>query len=175
VLAHLLAVAEDALAGRLAGPPDEAATAEQVRRHAAADPAALLAGWRDLVDPFSEGAALLGAWPAVFDVVSHEHDVRGALDRPGARDGDTVALAAELLVRALRAPRPVVVHLGAGQVSSRGDGPPLELRADAFEVLRFRLGRRSIEQVRALDWSEPPDDVLGSLFVFGPREEPLHE
>jgi hypothetical protein len=49
------------------------------------------------------------------------------------------------------------------------------LRASSFEVFRLRLGRRSREQVLAMDWSEAPGDLIDRLFVFGPAVPDLVE
>lgn len=175
VLAHLVGTIEDAAAGRLSGPPDEAMTAEQVQRHLEHEPVVLLEQWRAMAPMFAAAVSQRSAWPAMFDVVSHEHDIRSAVGRSGARDSETVQLAARLLARGVRAPRPVSFRLDDEVVVSRGDGPAIELRASSFEVLRLRLGRRSADQVRQLDWSEDPAPVLDSLFVFGPATQPLRE
>jgi hypothetical protein len=37
------------------------------------------------------------------------------------------------------------------------------------------MGRRSREQVLAMDWSEPPGDPVDRLFVFGPAQHDLVE
>lgn len=55
------------------------------------------------------------------------------------------------------------------------DGPAFTLTTSAFEILRFRLGRRSREQVRGLRWSADPGPVLDHPFVFGPRSDSLIE
>jgi hypothetical protein len=50
------------------------------------------------------------------------------------------------------------------------------LRTTPFEVFRFRLGRRTRQQVADLDWTPVPDDaLLDSLFIFGPAAAPLVE
>lgn len=176
VLSHLVGIIEDAAAGRLSGPPDEAQTAAEVERHRADDPAELLARWGELSPLIEAVATEQQIWPAVLDVVSHEQDVRGALGRPGGRDAEIVALGARYLVEGRRLSRPLTIDMGAdGLVRSRGEGAPLELRASAFEVLRLRLGRRSRAQVLALDWSEDPGSVVDELFTFGPAGRDIVE
>ena len=117
--------------------------------------------------------------PAVIDVGTHEQDVRGALDEPGARDSPLIVAAAHRLVDQLDCGPPIEVaftDLGTTVRSTAGAGVPLILRTTAFEVFRFRLGRRTAGQVAALDWSAaPPTHVLDRLFVFGPAAEPLVE
>ncbi|HKY68528.1 MAG TPA: maleylpyruvate isomerase family mycothiol-dependent enzyme, partial [Acidimicrobiales bacterium] len=173
VVAHLTAVVVDANAGRLTGPPTPDVTAEQVVRYRSTAPDDLLAEWEAGADGFEQAITALGIWPAAIDAGSHEHDVRGALGRPGARDCPLVVGAAQTLVEELDCGIPIEVAFRdvGGTARSAGDGAPLALRATAFEVFRFRLGRRSRDQVAALDWSAPPGDgVLDRLFVFGPAD-----
>lgn len=175
VLAHLVGTIEDAVAGRISGPPPPELTAEQVDRHRDDDPRELLATWA-VGAPLFEPALTEGRiWPAFFDVLSHEHDIRHALEQPGGQDGEDVHLAASLLVRSL--PAELAVDLdGAGGASAvaPADGGAL-LTASSFEVFRLRLGRRSRAQVMALDWTGDPEPHVDGLFVFRPREDPLVE
>ncbi len=177
VLGHLVGVMEDAAAGRIAGPPDDGATAAEVARHAEDDPVDLLATWGELAPEFEAAVSAGRIWPAFFDVLSHEHDIRHALDLPDGRDSDEVQLAAKLLVRSASVGRPLWVETGDAVLSSAPveGAEPITLRASAFEVFRFRLGRRSGDQVLALDWSEDPSGLLDALFVFGPAERPIVE
>jgi hypothetical protein len=117
----------------------------------------------------------------ITEVVSHEHDIRAALNRPGARD-DTAVRAA--LTRPLQeidkrikegglpAVRIVLEHgpriLGEGE-------PVITLTVSSFELLRAVSGRRSRKQIRALDWNGDPGPWLGSLALFGEREDDLDE
>jgi uncharacterized protein (TIGR03083 family) len=165
VVSHLLGTVEDALAGRITGPPPEEITAEQVARHAGADGPELLARWAEIAPPFEEVVATGGIWPAVLDVVSHEHDVRTALALPGARDAPVLAAAAAGLVEGVEAPWVIEVELPDGRVvRSAGDGPVHRVRTTPFELVRIRLGRRSPDQVRALAWEPGPPDDLAPLF-----------
>ncbi|CAN5779777.1 maleylpyruvate isomerase family mycothiol-dependent enzyme [soil metagenome] len=177
VVAHLVGVIEDGMAGRLDGPPSEVLSAEEVARHRDDPSCDLLARWGELAPVFESVITTHEVWPATFDVLSHEHDVRGALDRPGARDVDTVHVAARRLIEGLELPVVLRVHLDGETVESApADGPMLELRTTAFEVVRLRLGRRSRQQVMALDWSTAPSaEVVEALFVFGPRPDALVE
>ena len=88
-----------------------------------------------------------------------------------------MAIAAALLLDRLALPVVLHVQLKGGVVSTAPvDGPELDLRTTAFEVLRLRLGRRSRQQVLDLDWSAPPPlEVVDALFVFEPRLDPLVE
>jgi uncharacterized protein (TIGR03083 family) len=177
VLGHLVGTVEDALAGRITGPPSEDLTAEQVARHADDAIPDLVSRWAELAPPFEEVVTAGEIWPAVLDVVSHEHDVRHALGRPGARDDTVVVAAAEALLARVDAPWNLEVTLAEGPTlrSVPAAGPTYRLRASAFEILRLRLGRRSRAEVRSLDWDPIPPPDLAPLFVFGPRSTPLRE
>lgn len=175
-VAHLVGTAEDATAGRLTGPPTPAQTAAQVAERSAMAPDALLAAWASTAPGFEELVTGLSMWPAAIDAVSHEHDVRHALDRPGARDDPSVAHLARLLVAGIDTPAAVTVDFGTDAATGGDpDAEPITLTADAFEVLRLRLGRRTPAQVAALDWSRDPAPVLDHLFIFGPAERDLVE
>jgi hypothetical protein len=177
VIGHLVGTVEDALAGRITGPPTEDLTAEQVARHATDTGPDLLARWAELAPPFEEVVTAGQIWPAVLDVLSHEHDIRLALDRPGGRDTPIVRTAGAALVEVLAAPWNLVVVGADGRVvrSAPAEGPTYRLRTTAFEVLRFRLGRRSPSEVRSLAWDPIPPPDLTPLFIFGPRTTPLRE
>lgn len=179
VLAHLAAVAEDGVAGRLTGPPDDAQTAAQVARFAGRDLTAILAAWERAAARFEQAIAASRIWPAVIDVTSHEQDIRGALHRPGARDTDAVSECADRLIRALRPPVPlrVTVEDGEFQVGpeTAAGEPVLSLATTRFEALRWRMGRRSRAQLAALAWSGDPAPVLPHLAVFGPAASDIVE
>jgi uncharacterized protein (TIGR03083 family) len=177
VVAHLLGVIEDAAAGRLSGPPSPGVTAAEVERHLDDDPVAMLDRWAALAPPFEARITEHTVWPALLDVVSHEHDIRTAIDRPGARAIDTVILGAKVLVGSMALPVVVHVDTSSGRLSSVGDAGPdaLTVALEPWEVLRFRLGRRSRAQVERYDWSAAPDAVIDRLFVFGPADTDLVE
>ena len=176
VLSHVVGIVEDVNAGLITGPPDESQTAAQVERHRHDGPADMLDRWTDLGEPFEQLVTAVQAWPAALDVLSHEHDIRAALDRPGARDDELVLTAARQMIELIDVDGTLTVDLGVQTVcSARKPGPDYRLRATPFEVFRFRLGRRSRDQVAGLDWSCDPEGVLDDLFVFGPASEPLSE
>lgn len=184
LLSHLAGVAADLVAQRLDGVGSDAWTEEQVRARAGQSPVSLLEEW---AEQGALMAALLGpgALPGqlLFDTVSHEHDVRGLLGEPGGRGEPAlgVSLRWELAncsaAAAAADNEPFAVDYGGTRrVIGAGD-PVAVLRADAFELFRAFSGRRSLVQLRALDWSEDPEPFLRS-FTFGPfapREEPLDE
>jgi hypothetical protein len=50
------------------------------------------------------------------------------------------------------------------------------LRTTSFELMRAIGGRRSVDQIKALDWDGDPDVWISSLALFGRhRPEPFEE
>ena len=176
VVAHLVCVVDDALAGRLTGPPTPDVTAAQVARMCDVPLESMLDQWSEQAAAFEELISQADVWPAAIDVLSHEHDLRHAVGRPGARDDPSINVVGWMLIGWLEGP-PIRFDLGTSRHVSGGSSAPPErdVRTTAFEVLRFRLGRRSADQVRALEWSPGPPPSLDDMFVFGPRETPLLE
>src|SRR5687768_14546284 len=85
-VAHCAGVASDILAGNLDGAPGDPWTAAQVdaRRDTSLDE--IVAEWQEagpqidgMIDSFGPAGAQL-----LFDLATHEHDIRLALDAPGA-------------------------------------------------------------------------------------------
>jgi hypothetical protein len=56
-----------------------------------------------------------------------------------------------------------------------GDEPHANVLMSWWEITRVVSGRRSSEQVRALEWNVNPAPWMDDLFVFGPRDTPLEE
>src|SRR4051794_24878191 len=125
VIAHLSGLATDIASGNLDGAATDAWTAAQVdaRRDLSLDD---LLAESDDVGP--RLAALLDDFPGrygaqiVADITVHEHDIRGALRRPGARDSAAVAHGVDFLLDTWAGP-------GA--------------RALGLPALRITAGRRS--------------------------------
>jgi hypothetical protein len=176
VVAHVTAVADDWGRGRLTGPPTDEQTAAQVARFAGYDMAALLVAWTDAAARLDQMAETSGLPPPLGDVVTHEHDVRGAIRRPGARASAAVWQSSDQLLANLRTPVPLRVTVEDGDYRS---GPPggaeICLRTTRFEALRWRTGRRSRPQLAAMDWSDDPSPLLDHLYLFGPAAADLVE
>ena len=171
VAAHVTGIVDDALAGRLEGVATEPWTAAQVRARRATPTADVVAEWNDKAPAFEElldPAGDIGR-QAVADVATHEHDIRGALDLPGARDSDAVRIGFEYLALGL-------VHAaserGVGLVVE-GLGTPgigaveVVVRGEPFELMRAMSGRRSVAQLRGLD-VDGDFELLLPAFTFGP-------
>ncbi|MDA3040253.1 MAG: maleylpyruvate isomerase family mycothiol-dependent enzyme [Actinomycetota bacterium] len=175
VLAHVVGINADFLAGRLVGIGSDDWTAAQVRERAGRSIAVVLAEWLDLAeqvdrvtadDPFT-GVRLTA------DLVTHHLDVLAALGR--RQDTDTAAVRTGLLrygpffcERARDAGLPTVRIVAGHQRWQSHDGhPSVVLTGSAFELLRAFSGRRSAAQVRAMDWSGDPEPYLAVVTPYG--------
>jgi uncharacterized protein (TIGR03083 family) len=178
VVAHLAGVAEDVVTGNTAGAPGSDWTAAQIRRGAGRPVAELLEQWDEhaaVVE--AKLAANPNRWSTPLDVATHEQDVRGAVDRPGARDNATIRALTGGLVGWLDVAAPLLVRIGDGDEVRVGpeDGEPVVLSTTRFEAFRWRLGRRSRRQLAAMDWSGDPEPFLDHLYVFGPSPTDIAE
>lgn len=176
VMAHVTAVAEEAVAGLLTGPPSPEETAGQVARLAGTSVPELLGGW-DRTGPAFEKIVTAGqVWPAVADAASHEQDIRGALGLAGARDCQAIWHCAGHLLARLDPPVRLRVRVEDGEfVAGPETGPELQLVTSRFDAFRWRMGRRSRSQLAALGWSGDPSAVLDHLVVFGPSPADIVE
>ena len=132
--------------------------------------AELLSAW----DAQADGVAALvrddpRAGRLLIDLATHEHDLRGALDCPGARADDAVAIAVDLLAQEfaarLRAAGAPALRLTCEQWGYETAPPPCHaiLVADRFELFRGFTGRRSAAEVRRWMWSDDPGPYLPYL------------
>ena len=184
VVGHLVSVAEDALAGKLTGPPSEEQTAEQVERKRTTAMSGMLDDWARISPDLEAGINALRVWPGFLDILAHEHDVRGAVDRPAGRESQEMAAASEYLLSFWKPPAAVkvtcadlenVVGPAAGSSPAGDSDLVLCLSTSPFEVFRFRLGRRSPRQMRQMDWTGDPTPVLDHMVIFGPEPYDLVE
>ena len=177
VLAHVVGIPTDILAGNVEGAATDPWTAAQVDARRNASIADLLAEWEAnapqveaIVDEFGPSGVQL-----LFDLTTHEHDIRHALGLPPLKD-----LPVHLAVTGF-----VFTRLGAGGEALRivttggtyvlGTGEPTAtLTAPIFDVLRAISGRRSERQIRAMQWDGDPTPHL-SKFADGPFTMPADD
>ncbi len=182
-VAHLYGVESDILEGNLDGVGTGPWADDQVRRFAPLGLHGLLERWNE-VSPTVEGMG--SAFPArsaaqfVFDAGTHEHDIRGALDRPGGRDAYSVrvglsfiSFALDGLVAEERLPG-IELDTPGFRVVLGGSPAPVRLTASGFEVFRSFSGRRSVAQFRALAWDGDPGPYL-TFFADSPLRPPDHD
>ena len=102
VIAHLAGACADILSGHMEGVTTQAWADAQVDERRDRPMAPLLEEWSRVAPPLEAAAErfphpLPTLW--VLDLTAHEHDVRGALGRPGARDTRATHVAVDFLVR----------------------------------------------------------------------------
>lgn len=183
LLAHLVGVAVDVAAGRVEGAGSDPWTAAQVSARKDDGREAMLDEWVATGPALRE--ALLGMDPVqaaqvVFDASTHEHDLRGALQRPGARDSDGVDVGWEWGTTVLGQLRDgydagaLRLTTPDGTTTTCGTGEPTgAVTADRFELFRAMTGRRSTEQVRSWSWEGEP--AVEHLCLLPARRTPLEE
>jgi hypothetical protein len=185
VLAHLVAVNEDVLAGKLTGPPSDEETAVQVARRRGVPTADVLAEWAEMAPALEALLTEVRVWPGFIDVLTHEHDVRGAIGNTDERESDQMWVASEYLVTNWHPPVQLVVRVGGrehllgpaekdtaqktAEDRPEDTGEILVLETTPFEAFRFRMGRRSREQMSDLSWTGDPSPVLDAMGIFGPE------
>jgi Mycothiol maleylpyruvate isomerase N-terminal domain len=173
-IAHLTGVAEDIVAlntEHKGTDPWARAQVERLGGHPIGD---LLDRWGQLIQQVTALLALapqLSVCQLVFDTLSHEHDIRGALNEPGSRTGDPafaaaigfVTTMADQFIRhgALPALRLTTPTTSTVQIGDPHTAPGhLGLDIPDFEALRSFGGRRSIRQLLALPWRGDPTHFL---------------
>ena len=118
---------------------------------------------------------------AMADVLAHEQDIRTALDRPGHRDDpglvDAVRFGLNFLgqkVDGANLPALRFVTEDIDEVVGEGE-PQATLTASTYELFRALHGRRTPNQVKAMDWEGDPTPWMEVFFLFGPAEKDIDE
>lgn len=177
LMGHVVGVAADVVAGTADPDISDSWTQGHVDQRASKTLAEVLDEWRGLTDQVV--AAMVDAPVAdktslVVDLTTHEQDLRGGLDRPGARTDPALdvgvlafggALAGKVAERGLDPVRLVGDHLEI--VAPEGSHPIVSAQASTFELHRALSGRRSAAQVRALDWTGDAEPYLPVFSRFG--------
>ena len=139
-VSHMVGVPDALLAGDFDGIASDEWTQRQVERHRGLSLADLADKWEEQADAF---LTMLPQIPQpslsqlVFDVVSHEHDVRHAVGRPGGRGSAAVAVGVAFMKNIIAMRKKLDVSLV--------DKWPVS----TFEVFRTLGARRSLEQMAA--------------------------
>jgi uncharacterized protein (TIGR03083 family) len=173
-VAHLTWLAQDIVSLNLEEKGTDSWTRVQVDRLGDHSIDELLDLWRQMIDPVTATLALApqaSACQLVFDTLTHEHDIRGALREPGPRTGDLAFEAAmgfattmaDHFIRHAGLPSLRLITPTTGSVqlgdphTARGQ---VALNISDFEALRTFGGRRSIRQLLALPWHGDPTHLL---------------
>ncbi len=186
LVSHVAGVVDDVVGGRLEGAGSDPWTAAQVESRRHRPTTEVLVEWSGLapqVEVILDAFGPTGR-QAVMDVVTHEHDLRGALGSTDARDTDAVRIGMGWLMDAVVGSATMAGHPSLrlrttdGHEWTSGEGEPVAtVTASAFDLLRACSGRRTLDEIRSLDWEGDVDAVLPA-FTFGPfapLSEPLGE
>ncbi len=160
LVAHMVGIPEDILAGRMEGVTTDAWTHAQVERHRGESLHELASSFESSREQFDSVLPMIPAptnSQLVMDAVTHEHDLRHALGRPGARDSSAVAVGVGWLLDMAERNAPGL----ASVLSAPG--------TDRFEVMRTMSGRRSPEQIARMGFDE--GQIL-SLLIGTPLKPP---
>lgn len=171
-VAHLTGVAQDIVSPNMGGKAADSWTQAQVDRLRGHSIDELLDLWGQMIESVSAKLALAAsACQLVFDALTHEHDIRGALSEPGSRTGDLAFEAAlgfvttmgDHFIRqaglpALRLITPTIGSVQLGDPHTARSQIALDI--SDFEALRAFGGRRSVRQLLALPWQGDPTNLL---------------
>lgn len=173
LLSHAVGVTADIVGGNVEGAGSDPWTKQQVDDRDGRSIAELCDEW-DESGPKLAAALAGGLLPAqaVFDLVTHEHDLRHAIDQPGAQGDEAVPIGLGFVVDVwpvVMAAYPIpplrIVADEAELVA--GEDPEVTLALTPFETLRALTGRRSLDQVRGYRWGLDPEPWMPA-FTWGP-------
>lgn len=184
LLAHQVGVAEDTLAGNLEQSGSDEWTAAHIAKRSDLGVPDLIAEWEAIAVQLEQALEHVAPGPAsllIGDVVTHEHDLRGAVKRPGARDSDAVRIALERYVkwfgkRLKDAGLPSVVVDAGGRTWQAGIlDPAAEIEGEPFELLRALTGRRTIGEISSLKWTGDPAPYIEYFSTYPAARASLSE
>jgi uncharacterized protein (TIGR03083 family) len=184
VYAHMAGVPADALAGRLEGVATDPWTARQVEERKDRSLKEICAELAELGPKMDEVVAAVGDAMdrrLFVDQWTHEQDVRGTLDQPGARDVPVVAFAVGAMLDGFGSDwnergLPTVRIIGTSGEWPLGDGAPaLTLQTSDFELARALVGRRSRNEYLNMGWDGDASAVIDHLHAFPLAESDLGE
>lgn len=138
-VSHMVGVPDALLMGDFERIASDEWTQRQVERHRGLPLSALADKWEEQANEFLPMLLQIpqpSLSQMVFDVVSHEHDVRHAVGQPGNRDSAAVVVGAAFMKNIIATRKNLDVStMENWQIST-------------FEVLRILGGRRSLEQIK---------------------------
>jgi uncharacterized protein (TIGR03083 family) len=180
LIAHVTGLTTDVLAGNVDSYGTHPWTSRQVDERRDLDVAEIIKEWEGNAEDFD---SLLNSQPGFLpyvttaDLVTHEHDMRNALGKPGARDSEGVKIGIKTYVSGLRIRMedlpPLRVEANGMRDYMVGKGEPAaSVSAEPFELFRALGGRRTKEQIRAYDWEGDPTPYLEKWVSGGAFEWP---
>lgn len=184
LLAHLVGEVEDIVTGNVFGVGQPEWTSAQIEARKELTIDSLLAEWDEkapeLEKAFENTHPIVGSL-TVGDLVTHEHDLRGALGDDGERSSSEITTALQTYVRLFGrrikdAGLPAVeVRAGSGTYTAGAGDPAVTLSGGDFELLRALTGRRTRAEVAALDWDGDPGPYTDIVPMYAYPERSLAE
>ena len=184
VVAHLTGIASDMTKGNVAGAGQDEWTAAQIEARRNASVEEILEEWEAAAGQVEPALAYIhpaAAAGTVGDAITHEHDLRAALHKPGARDTEGVSIALDSYVRSFgrrirQAGLPTLnVKTGSAVLRAGKEEPQGSVSGEPFELLRALTGRRTREEVSDLEWSVDPNPYIDIFSAYSFPEAPLRE
>lgn len=178
--AHLAGICADVLSGSLTPPATDDVTARQVAERAHLELGEICQDWKDATPAFLE---LLSTQQRtryrlpVVDIWHHENDLRGALGL--APQTEDVEQLADFTIGGLakqwssELPSVRVAATDSDRGWDLGEGGDLHWSGPVLELARAVLGRRSRDQMVAMEWTGDPARVLEYLAVMPIPERDL--
>ncbi|WP_201299996.1 maleylpyruvate isomerase N-terminal domain-containing protein [Nocardioides sp. AX2bis] len=154
LLSHMVGLATDVLDGDEPDDHNPGWTDRQVARRKDRDVTELVEEWRAHADGLVAWMRENGSRP-LNDVVIHEQDLRGALDRPGARDTPELTIVRERMADRFAGTvvdLPPIALVGPGWTwvnAGTVEEAPTRLEADDFDLARALSSRRTEAQLRS--------------------------
>lgn len=171
LFAHVAGIASDLAAGRAPSGDSQPWVDRQIDERRGRSLDEVVGEWSEVGPTFEDmiASSPRAFWGLTYDTVVHEHDLRNAIGRPGARDNDAVRLAARLGLKLVK--HDLGRHgLGAvrliidGEEAVVGEGEPgLTLTASSFECLRLLGSRRTLAEMRAAAFVGDLDGFLPGI------------
>ena len=161
VASHLTGVCADIMAGRLEGRGTDPWTAAQVDERRERSLEEVLSEWAEVGPQVEQLLPSFPDWAAnqlVFDLLSHEHDLADALGLPAPDDAQSEGPALEFAANAVTRKAtqlglpPITVVCGDRKWTSEGEGDGATVTMSSVDLLRSTTGRRTAEEVKALEW-----------------------
>lgn len=185
VVAHLTGIAVDATKGNLEGVGSPEWTQRQVDERAGRSLAEMVSEWEavgEQIDGSLEYFPKAAASLFVGDTVTHEHDIRLPLGRPGDRTASAIDVALDGYVRWFgrrlkekELPAVRLVAEGRDWVAGAGE-PGAEVEAPSrFDLLRGLTGRRTTEEIASFRWTGDSGPFLELFSMYGVPPSSLGE
>jgi uncharacterized protein (TIGR03083 family) len=184
VLAHLVGITADLNAQRFGAGDSDAWTALQIEARRVDSIEQLADEWEREAPTFAAGLRLFGydfGAHYLGDLLQHVGDVHVALGRSPERDDIAVAVALDFYLGSFEES---LEQSGAGAVDVQvgdehwrlGRGPlAATVVAERYELFRSLGGRRTLDEIRALQWTGDREAIVGLVSSYPVPDRSLHE